>query len=78
MGLGGYSRPLGVSAEEAQEKFAERQYIVRITATFSPYFVGHPEMAAHREWAQYIVEGLAQAFSEETLWKRTTDAIVLQ
>jgi hypothetical protein len=78
VGLGAYTMFLGIPQEEAQKQFHTVQYIVRFSATFSPYLKGHPQMAAHREWAEGMLDGLMNEFDEQAMWKRTTEAYILR
>lgn len=77
VGLGGYGRLIGMTAETAQEKYFNSEFIVEIVATFTPYLVGHPSMAAHREWAQNVIDGLRFAFDEERIWREAADTFML-
>jgi hypothetical protein len=78
VGMSAYTMFSGLDPGTAQQQFWSRQFIVRITATFQRYLVGHPNMATYREWANGIVEGLAHDFDDEGLWKRTSENYMLR
>jgi hypothetical protein len=78
VGLGSYTMLLGLTLQDAQDRYWSEHYIVRINATFNRFLMGHPNMAAHRDWAEGIIDGLARAFDEESLWRRTLDGYMLR
>lgn len=76
-GLGSYALLMGVPQQGAQQKYASTHYIVKAHASFTRYLIGNPAMAAHREWAEGIINGLVRAFSEELMYKRATESFLL-
>ncbi len=78
VGLGKYTPLVGVTIDEAQEKYWTLQYITRIDVSFTWYRIGDPDMALQREWANAIAEELSFSFDEESIWTRTKDNFILQ
>jgi hypothetical protein len=76
LGLGGYSRLLGIPSSTSG--YWTQQYIVRINVTFSHWFVGHPRMALIKQWASGIVDGLQNEFDEQVVWRRTVENYTLR
>lgn len=64
--------------ERAQALYWHQQFIVRATAEFPRYLMGHPKMPVYREWAEGIIRELAAAFDEEEIWRRTKENYVLR
>ena len=64
--------------DEAQEKYWTFEFITRIDASFPSYYIGHPDTAVHREWANAIIEELSFSFDEESIWTRTKDNLILK
>ncbi len=77
VGLGQYKDLLGATFDQSQRGYKNFLYITRINVSFAWHLGGHPDMAVHRAWANGIVDELAHAFDEETIWKRTTDGFML-
>jgi hypothetical protein len=77
VGVGSYMLMLPVDQMEAQNKYTHALFVTEIEATFSPWLRGHPQMNAHREWVEGMVEGLVFAFDEESIWRRTTESYLL-
>lgn len=78
VGMSAYTMFSGLNPGAAQQLFWSRQFIVRMSATFPRYLVGHPNMATYREWASGIIDGLAHDFDDEGLWKRTSENYILR
>lgn len=78
VGLGKYTPLLGLPIEVAQERYWTLQYMTRIDISFPWYRIGDPSMAAHREWANAIIEELSFSFDEESIWSRTRDNFLLK
>lgn len=70
-GVGAYSILFGVYPPTPD--YWTQQYIIRITATFSPLLVGHPRMALIKRWAAGIIDGLQQEFDEQIIWRKTLE-----
>jgi len=70
-GIYAYSWLMGI--EPPERGYYTGQYIVRITATFSPVLVGHPRMALLKRWATGILDGLQHDFDEQVVWRRTVE-----
>ncbi len=73
-GIGAYSMLLGIESPG----YWTQQYIVRITATFTPWLVGHPRMALIKRWATGILDGLQQTFDEQIIWQKTVENYTLR
>jgi hypothetical protein len=52
--------------------------MTRIDVSFPWHRIGDPSMAAHREWANAIIEELSFSFDEESIWSRTKDNFLLK
>jgi len=78
-GIQGYALLLGFPFwSTVGNEFQTQQYIVRVRATFSRLFVGHPKMAAHKRWATNFLDGLQDAFDEQRIWDRTVENYTLR
>ncbi len=62
----------------AQPQCRTQQYVVRITVTFSPFLVGHPQMRLIKQWATGIVDGLQDAFDEQIIWRKIVEGYMLE
>jgi hypothetical protein len=75
--LGPYSMLLGIGPP-AEGDYWTQQYTVRITATFSPFLAGHPQMRFIKGWATGILDGLQNALDEQVIWRKTVESYMLR
>jgi hypothetical protein len=77
-GIGGYALMIGLPQDRAQQEYVSVHYLVKARASFTRYLIGHPDMAAYREWAEGIITGLTRDFNEETLFRQASESFLLQ
>ncbi len=76
-GAGSYRLLFGMSQEQAQEAMKSDQYVVQVTATFNPLLAGNPDMPDYKKWATDIENYLETQFSDEVVWSKTKDWLLL-
>lgn len=77
VGLGSYTILLDLPLDYAQQHYWSDSFVVRVNASFKCWLSGHPSMAAHRVWAEQIIQGLENAFSEELIWRQAVEDVML-
>lgn len=77
VGAGGYRLLLGVTQDQAQEIVKTDQYTITISAQFSRFLAGHPEMPKYKKWALDIADGLQSQFDERGMWSRAKEHMLL-
>jgi hypothetical protein len=78
VGLGAYSMFDARDAFALQNLYWHVDFVLRMEATFSWILAGNPAMKAHREWATGILDLLTREFDDQSLWRRASDAYMLQ
>jgi hypothetical protein len=77
VGAGSYRLLFGMSQDQAQQTLKSDQYVVQISATFNRLLAGNPEMPDYKKWVSDITTGLETQFSDEVVWSKTKDWLLL-
>jgi len=77
VGAGSYRLMLGMNQNQAQEAMKTDQYTVVISASFSRFLAGHPEMPKYKKWALDIANGLEAQFDERAMWSKSKEWLLL-
>jgi hypothetical protein len=64
-------RDLAGLTEDQNKELGTSTYLVKITAAYSQFRNGHPDMRLYTEWATGLAQGLKDQFDEEQIWSKT-------